>query len=191
MNRTLFNSLIIITILFLGACSEVSVPKPRGYVRINLPEHSYQVYAKPAPYQFEYPTYAEVVSDSSANTEPFWINVSFPTLNSKVHLTYKPIKSNLAQLTEDAYTFAYKHTIKAEGIEEQVFSNPDKKVYGILYNIKGNAASNIQFYVTDSVRHFMRGSLYFQSIPNKDSLAPVIQFIRQDIVHLIETLEWR
>jgi gliding motility-associated lipoprotein GldD len=101
------------------------------------------------------------------------------------------VDHNLFQYTEDSRALAYKHTIKADAINETVYTNPGHRVYGILYDIKGNAASSLQFYLTDSVRHFLRGSLYFNVEPNKDSLAPVIAYFREDIVHLIESFEWK
>ena len=101
------------------------------------------------------------------------------------------VDDNLSLLTEDAHRLAYKHSVKADAIEEKLWNNPDKEVYGIIYNIKGNAASSVQFFLTDSIRHYLRGSLYFYSQPDKDSLAPVIDFFREDIIHLVETLEWK
>jgi len=119
------------------------------------------------------------------------ISISFPDYKAKIHLSYKDISGNLNQLTEDARTLAYKHTYKADAIDEQVFINPEQKVYGILYDIKGNSASSIQFYVTDSSKHYLRGALYFRCQPNKDSLAPAIEYFTADVVHLIETLRWK
>jgi gliding motility-associated lipoprotein GldD len=123
--------------------------------------------------------------------EPCWFNIEFPGYNAKIHLSYKTIEGNLPSVLEDSYTLTYNHTIKADAITETPYINEEDNIYGLLYDLKGNTATAIQFYVTDSIRHFLRGSLYFFASPNEDSLAPVIGFFREDIIHLIETLEWR
>lgn len=179
--------------IFYGitGCKHHYTPKPAGYLRIDFPEKEYQIYNSNCPYTFEYPQYGNIVPDTSRIAEPCWINIEFPRFNSKLHISYKPIRNNLQNYTEDSRTLAYKHTIKADAISETTYSDSTRKVYGLLYEIKGDAASNIQFYLTDSARHFLRGSLYFYVQPNADSLAPVIGFFREDIIHLIETLEWK
>jgi gliding motility-associated lipoprotein GldD len=83
------------------------------------------------------------------------------------------------------------HITKADAINEQLINDVGNRIFGILYDLKGNTASAVQFYVTDSVKHYLRGSLYFESEPNADSLAPVIDFFREDVIHLIETLKWK
>jgi len=183
--------LLYVPLIFaLFSCRETYSPKPRGYYRIDLPEKSYQLFKETCPYSFEYPKYSVLYNDSSIHAEPYWINIYFPQFNGTLHLSYKPIRNNLKVLVEDAHAMAYKHTVKADAIEEQYIKNELDKVYGLLYEIKGNAASSLQFFVTDSSSHFLRGALYFQTNPNKDSLAPVIDFVRQDLIHLIETITW-
>jgi gliding motility-associated lipoprotein GldD len=167
------------------------VPKPKGYFRVDFPAKEYQQYRSDAPYSFEYPIYGKVVKDTERIAEPYWNNIEFEKFNCKIHLSYKAVKNNVSGYIEDAHTLAYKHTIKADAINEELFSDGKRKVYGILYDIEGNAASSVQFFVTDSSKHFLRGALYFESVPNKDSLAPSIAFFRKDIVHLIETLNWK
>jgi gliding motility-associated lipoprotein GldD len=137
------------------------------------------------------PTYTQVKRNVSPNTEPYWINLIYPNYNGIIHFSYKEVKDNLAEVLEDSRKLAYKHSIKADAIGEKLFISPEKKVYGILYDIKGDAASSIQFFLTDSARHFIRGSLYFNNIPNKDSLAPVVNFVKEDIIHLMETFKWK
>jgi gliding motility-associated lipoprotein GldD len=119
------------------------------------------------------------------------MDIEFPSLKAKIHLTYFDINDNLASLTELSREMAYKHTPKAEAIDEKLWTDESAGVYGMLYDLKGNTASAVQFFVTDSIRHYLRGSLYFTAQPNEDSLMPVISFIREDIIHLIETLNWR
>jgi gliding motility-associated lipoprotein GldD len=181
-------------ILFLSSfagCKHHYTPKPAGYLRIDFPEKAYQIYNSSCPYTFEYPLYGKIVPDTSRIAEPCWVNIEFPQFAGKIHISYKPVKNNVNTYIEDCRTLAYKHTVKADAIRETLYTDDERKVYGLLYEIKGDAASNIQFYLTDSTRHFLRGSLYFNVKPNADSLAPVIDFFREDIMHLIETVEWK
>lgn len=191
-NKQTWGLLLFFTTSFilLLSCHRSYTPKPRGFFRIDFPERKYQVYQSNCPYSFEYPVYARVVPDKELNSEPCWINIEFPDYNGKIHISYKPIHGNLNLLLEDSYALAYKHTVKADAIEEHLISKPREKVYGILYDIEGNAASSVQFVLTDSTEHFLRGALYFRTTINKDSLAPVIKFFREDILHFIDTFKW-
>lgn len=181
---------IFILSLALSCCSEYT-PKPRGYFRIDLPQkvNYVEFNEKEFPFKFEYSDYS-VVKPVPKN-DSFWVDILYPKLNAKIYCSYKPIKNNFQSLSEDSRTFVYKHIVKADDIPEQRYENPDHKIYGLLYEIKGNTASNIQFILTDSTDHFFRGSLYFTASPNKDSIQPVLSFIRKDVIHLIETLEWK
>ncbi|MBG0860519.1 MAG: gliding motility lipoprotein GldD [Bacteroidales bacterium] len=182
---------------FLTSCRDSAVPRPRGYFRIDLPARGYVAFAdsllpdRNLPVTFEYPVYGKISNEIDINPESGWFNIEFPPYKAKIYLTYREIHNDLEELTEQSYKMSVKnHIIKADAINEQIISNPDHRVYGILYNLKGNTATAVQFYVTDSTRHFLRGSLYFAAEPNSDSLAPVIDFFREDIIHLIETLKW-
>ena len=185
----------LLVLLLFGCQDDDYTPRPKGYFKIDLPEKSYQKF-EPAdcPFSFEHPNYTKVMHDTSffdAKVEnPCWMDVWFPGLGGKVHMSYKEIdeQNNLHKLIDDAYKLTFKHTLKAEYIDETPIAGGD--VYGMFYEVGGNAASQLQFYVTDSTEHFVRGSLYFNAIPNEDSLAPVIQFVKQDLLHLIETFEW-
>ncbi|PZX16911.1 gliding motility-associated lipoprotein GldD [Breznakibacter xylanolyticus] len=180
----------LVLLIVVTACGDAPMPKPRGYFRITMPEKKYQPMPDGYPYRFEYPVYANIEKDKDANAEPYWINVAFPAMKAKVHISYRNIQKNFNTLEEDSHMLAYKHTVKADAINERYFINPDKKVYGVYYEIKGDAASRIQFVVTDSLRHHLRGSLYFNVTPNKDSLAPVVDFVSRDVLHMMETFEW-
>lgn len=176
--------------LFLCGCSEY-IPKPRGYFRIDLPEKRYETFNEPAyPYTFEYANIAKVIPKGAAR-DSFWIDIVYPQFNARIYSSYKKIENNFQEISEDSRSFVYKHTVKADAITEQPYENAERKVYGILYELKGNTASGIQFILTDSVHNFFRGALYFNVSPNKDSIAPVSAFIREDIIRLIETLEWK
>lgn len=178
--------------MWISSCAdETYTPKPRGYFRIDFPEKKYTRFdSADYPYHFDYPVYAEVKKDRNRISEPYWVNLTFEDMNAKLHITYHKLENNLPELSEDARKFAYKHSIKADAIKPKEWVNPEKDVYGILYRIKGNAASTLQFYLTDSAEHFMRASFYFELQPNKDSLAPAQQFIDKDLERLIESFEW-
>ena len=182
---------LVTAILINTSCREVYTPKPRTYMRIDFPEKDYLLYDSGEPYRFEYPVYGKVVPDPSEKQNPYWLNIEFPSLNGSIYLSYMKINGNLDKYVEDSRGFVYKHSIKAEQIPESAVYDKDRNVYGILYDIKGNTASAVQFFLTDSTRHFLRGALYFNTQPDKDSLSPVINFVREDIVHLINTLQWK
>jgi len=190
MNRPLLIT-VIIMLLSITGCKRNYTPKPAGYLRIDLPEKTYQVYDSICPFTFEYPLYGKITVDTSRMAEPCWMNIEFPHFGGKIHISYKTVNNNVNTYIEDSRTLAYKHTVKADAISETLYAEKARKVYGLLYEIKGDAASNVQFYLTDSTRHFLRGSLYFNVQPNADSLAPVIDFLKEDIIHLVETLKWK
>lgn len=179
------------------SCEEVYLPKPKSYFRIDFPEKAYNKYeSKYCPLTIQYPIYSEVERDSTFFNEkpdhPCWLNIKLPHFNSTIHLSYKeigPNKSSLDKLIADSYNIAFKHTVKADYIDENIIERDNS--YGILYDIGGNTASSVQFFVTDSVSHFLRGSLYFRNEPNVDSLLPVITFLREDILHLMQSIEWK
>lgn len=187
MTKYLFAVLVLIVFV---SCKQDYTPKPRGFFRIDLPEKGYRTTPDELPYRFEAPKKSLLVNNRKAKNELYWINIEYPQYKATVHLSYKEVKSNVEKYISDSRNFVYKHTIKADAISEEVFTNDEKKVYGILYNISGDAASNTQFFLTDSTKNFLRGALYFNVAPNKDSLAPVLEYINEDIVHLMETFEW-
>lgn len=188
------NILFVLSALFLLAaisCQREYIPKPRGYFRISFQEKAY-IKSDPValPYQFEIPVYGKIVPDNERLAELYWVNLEIPQHKAEVHLSYKKVENNLRKLTEDSRELAYKHSIKADAIDERIFVNPEKKVYGTIYLIDGNTASPLQFYLTDSTTHFLRGALYIREVPNIDSIRPVIDFLTPDVIHLIETTEW-
>jgi gliding motility-associated lipoprotein GldD len=181
-------------ILAFSSCSSEYTPKPRGYFRIALPENKYNLLDSVYPYSFEYPAFALITNDPISPEEKNWINIEMPAFRGRIHISYKPLtdKNSLVTYTEDARVLALKHMPKASGIRQIVISDPERSVYGLVYEINGmGAASPYQFYLTDSTKHFLRGSLYFDVIPNNDSLAPVIDFVKTDIQHLFETINWK
>lgn len=183
--------LLVATCLFLPSCSSDSVPKPRGYYRIDFPKKEYQQLINDFPFTFSYPVYASIEPDNSRLAEKYWVNVYFPYYKARIHISYKDAQGRLDSLVEDTYKLTYKHAGKADAISQTVYSDSENRVFGLLYQVKGNAASSYQFYVTDSVKHFLRGALYFSVTPNKDSLAPAIDFFGKDVQKLMETVRWK
>lgn len=189
--KTASNLFIAASVVFFIGCRGNIVPKPRGHFRIDLPAKSYVTYDNACPFIFEYPAIGKISYDVGKITEPCWFNIEFPEYKAKIHISYKMVNNNLPVILEESHEFAYNHAIKADAITEQPWINSENNVYGILYDIKGNAASSVQFYLTDSVKNFIRGALYFSVQPDEDSLAPVIKYFRDDIIHMVETLKWK
>lgn len=192
----LLNSYLLLLFVFLFSCNSAPVPKPKGYFKIDFPEKRYVLFDQPGyPYTFEYPVYGKVVKDSTFfDDQPeneYWINIDFPGFDGRLHMSYKLIGPNqFSKLVDDAFKMTSKHTLKASSIDElPVKGGPG--VTGFVFDVGGNAATGKQFFVTDSMRHFLRGALYFNSTPNYDSIQPVEQFLYKDMQHLIQTLRWR
>lgn len=179
-----------LTAATLTGCSEDFAPKPSGFFRIDLPEHTYQTYDGPCPFTFDYSTYAEPRQQTSAGN-PCWINIHYPKFKGTVHLSYLPVDTPLAVFTKDSRTLAYKHAVKANDIREIALRNEQEHVYGLAFEIEGEAASQFQFYLTDSTNHFLRGALYFEVAPNADSLVPVSEFVVDDIGRFIQSFAWK
>ncbi|MDP2235754.1 MAG: hypothetical protein Q8J88_04900 [Bacteroidales bacterium] len=187
-----FFFVVIISFFFLTACEQNYSPKPRGYFRIDLPQKSWKKYDALQQYNFEYPEYAEVIPDPDSPVEESWLNIEFPQMKASLHLSYKKLNNNLNVFVEDARTMAMKHLPKANAITDSIISFQEANIYGALYQIGGKGvASPLQFYVTDSANHFVRGALYFNIRPNNDSIEPLIRFVKADVLHFMQTLEWK
>ena len=184
-------------VVLATSCNSDYTPKRRGYFKIDFPQKAYQKFDRPGyPYSFEYPAYAQIVQDTlffdKKPENPYWININFPQFGGRIYMSYKEIgKNKFDSLVNDAYTMSYKqHTYKASAIEPQPFTTPNNRE-GVYFTLKGNTATANQFFATDSVKHFLRGALYFDATPNEDSLQPVNNFLRKDLQHLINTLQWK
>lgn len=192
--KIVFKFLLLSSILLTVSCNNENYsPKPRSFHRIMFPEKEYQVSLDGCPFLFESPSYSQLIEDKNKGAKQCWKNLNFPQFNATLHLSYYDINNikTIDQLTEDARTFAFKHTSKATAIDQKKISNFETKVYGLEYYIQGNTASNYQFYVTDSTKHYLRGALYFNEKPNLDSIQPVLEFLKRDIEHLISTIRWK
>lgn len=197
LNNPVTKYLLFISIMLLTACGGEKnvdfVPKPKGYPRIDLPAHAYQALAPEHPYQFEYSKYARILADTFARAEPHWIFINYPQFNASVQLTYKQVLNDpkrLKAMLADAYKLAGKHNIKAYSIQEHVTKLPSGQWANII-ELTGEVPSQMQFITTDTTTNFLRGALYFNTATQNDSLAPVIRYIKQDMLHMLETLTWR
>lgn len=177
--------------ILLVSCGSEFPPKPRGYFRIDFPQKAYKAIEVPCPYGFSIPEYATLQPYTQQQDRPCWYNLVFPRFKATVHLTYSGVDKNLVRMIEESHELAYKHTARADAIEELPVLMAEKKVYGTIYQLQGGTASNIQFYLTDSTQHFLRGALYFNAAPNRDSLAPVLSFLAADLDQLIASFYWK
>lgn len=192
--KQLINS-ILLTALLLGvisSCEQAYSPKPKGYFRIDFPEKTYVAFDTAFPYEFQVPTYVKITNDPMSPEEKYWINLNFVSLNATLHISYKEVGTHLIDYLEDAHMLVTKHIPMAEAINDSLIIDRDRQVFGLTYRIEGSAAASpYQFFLTDSISHFIRGALYFNTQPNNDSLQPVIDFIIEDIDHMIQTLRWK
>ena len=173
--------------LGLTSCGEEAVPKPEGKIRLEYPMAKYELTQTDCAYGFYRNAHTVIKPEGDCSYA-----IDYPQMKATLYLTYKAVKAdNLKSLLRDAQKLTYNHVIKADAIVEQPFINPDRKVYGMFYGVGGNAATNSQFYVTDSTRHFISGSLYFYTKPNYDSIMPAVEYIKNDMQTLMETLYWK
>ena len=173
----------------LTACSDETLPKPKGGLRLDYAPAEYEKITTEAncPFTFE----VNKLSHLQQDTNKCYINIEYPAMRDTIYITYKKIDGNITKLLKDAQKFTYEHTIKADNIASTVFANDTTRVYGMFYQVYGDAASQSQFYVTDSVRHFVSGSVYFRAVPNYDSIQPASSYIEKDVQKLMESLRWK
>lgn len=179
----------ILPLFFLISCGDETIPKPRAFLALEYPEADYSYFGPNCPYSFEKNDLSTVSRAKGSN--PCWINLDYKLLNATVFITYQRVNGNIDSLLMDAQRLPLQHTIKADFIEGDIYTNPENRTYGMFYEVDGDAASQAQFYVTDSVRHFMTGSLYFNKKPNFDSIMPAAAYLKKDMKYLMETLQWK
>ncbi|MFM7222629.1 MAG: hypothetical protein ACKO03_04280 [Bacteroidota bacterium] len=203
--------ILLVCLCGFCSCNSPFTPRPKGYFAIDLPTKEYRLFDSVGfPYTFEYPVYASVTPGSDSTTpHPFWINLDFTALKSRIYISYKAIngqsvykvktpsgyrdsivQNNFEQLREEAYKLTYKHSVRASGIVDSFFTNPNG-ISGVFFYVTGNAATSKQFFASDTTRHFLRAALYFDATPNEDSLSLTSEFIARDMRHLIATLRWK
>lgn len=182
----------LVLVAFLS-CTRVPTPRPYGYYRITVPDTAYVPFESVAPH-YPYTFDLSVNAQVKPRTEPgeqYWINLYYPALDATIHCSYKPVHHNLRELTNDALEFVYRNASHASAIPEKDYSHPEADVYGVLFDLEGNTASSCQFFITDSTRHFFRASVYCNCPPNADSLAPVYNYLRADVIRMVESFEWK
>jgi len=180
-------SIIIILVMFTFiSCKDEVLPKPAGFLRLDYPEAKYLNFENNCPFSFQMNETAIIKGEKECG-----FAITYPKMKATIYLTYKPVNNNIEKLLKDAQKLTYEHVIKADDIMEQPYLNPQKKVYGMFYQVNGNAATNSQFYVTDSTKHFITGSVYFYAKPNFDSIMPAASYIKNDMQRLMETLKWK
>lgn len=178
--------------LFLLACGDEPLPKPKAYLRLEYPTAVYEKADVPLPFSFEKNKITAPITSVKSSIDAKGVDVKYPSLKATIYLTYKAVANdNLDSLLRDAQNLTQKHTIKADAISSRLFENKKEKVYGMIYEIGGDAASQSQFYVTDSLNHFLSGSLYFYAKPNYDSIYPASEYLKKDIKRIMETLRWK
>jgi gliding motility-associated lipoprotein GldD len=188
----------ILVVILLSSCRKKAdsgdfVPKPKGYNRIDLSEIKYQQMTENHPFSFQYSTQAVLKPDTVRWAEPHWMYVYYPNLKAMIQLTYKPLggdKNKLMKLIDDAHKLAAKHGQKAYSIRDLILKTPSGKS-AMLMELEGEVPTYLQFYTTDSTKHYLRGALYFNTALKSDSLAPVIEYLKKDVIHLLNTLEWK
>ncbi len=178
------------------SCGETTTPKPKAELRLEYPKAKYVDANLQLPFTFEKNLLSSktVLKELKAPTKSYGINLEYAALKGTIFLTYKAIEKdekNLISFLRDAQKFTLEHTKKADEIPAYPFEDDKRKVYGLLSEVKGNVASPVQFYVTDSVNHFLTGSLYFNAKPNYDSILPAANYLQKDIKHIMETLRWK
>ena len=181
------NWIVILLFSFLlVSCGDETVPKPKGQLRLDYPEATDGFLAGSCPFSFEIKDAVKIKSKETCSFE-----LNYPKMKATIYVTYKPVNDNIDDLLRDAQKLTYDHVIKADDILEQPYINKKKKVYGMFYEVGGNAATNAQFYVTDSTKNFIVGSLYFYAKPNYDSILPAADYVKNDIRKIMETIEWK
>lgn len=188
--------LAILVLLICFSCGNDTLPKPNAYLRLDYPKADYEIFNPGFPFTFEKNELASEVKARilTSDSASLGIDLVYPSLKGTIYLTYKKIKNDpdqLQNLLRDAQSFTQEHTQKADEISEQLFESQEHKVYGMFYEVGGNAASQSQFYVTDSTNHFLTGSLYFYAKPNYDSILPAANYLQKDIQHIMETVRWK
>jgi len=178
--------LVTIVIVMATSCKKEVLPKPSSQLRLDYPVAKYAHFENACPFTFDMNATAIIKEKSDCN-----FTIDYPKMKATIYLSYKPVNNNINTLLRDAQKLTYEHVIKADDILEQPFINRENRVYGMFYNVDGNAATNGQFYVTDSIKHFIDCSVYFYAKPNFDSIMPAASYVKNDMQRLMESLRWK
>jgi gliding motility-associated lipoprotein GldD len=184
-------ALLIGAVVYFVSADASYLPKPIGYFQIDLPEKKYQDYQTTCDLAFDIPSYSKVeLFRETSGSDTCRFNILYPRFNARIHCTYLPVGAHYDRLIDEVNDIAWTHEAKASALKATRIADSERDVYGVVYDIDGDAASQVQFFLTDSTEHFFRGALYFYNRPNPDSIAPVLAFVRQDIDRLIQTVRW-
>lgn len=179
-------SVSCLILILVASCKGDTLPKPASQLRLDYPVAEYAHFSSSCPFEFDMNEDAVIKEDKNCG-----FSIHYPKMKATIYLTYKTVNKDIDSLLRDAQTLTYKHVIKADDILEQPYINPDKKVYGMFYRVNGNAATNGQFYATDSIKHFVTGSVYFYAKPKYDSIMPAASYVKNDMQRLMETIRWK
>ena len=187
-----FNLVWLLPLLAIISCGKSYLPKPKGFNRITLPEPEYKLLPDSFPYSFEYSRHAKILPDSSWIAEDYWITIYYPAMDASIQITYKPVTDSIIrEFLSDSYRLTSQHNVKAYAIEEKIIQLPNG-LFASFTELEGQVPTQAQFHITDhdSTDHFLRGALYFKTATKNDSLAPAIDYLKKDIMHLITSLSW-
>jgi gliding motility-associated lipoprotein GldD len=189
-----FILLVCIGLQFQACTNNDYVPKQKGYNRIDLPVHAFTPLKGDYPYTFQYSTQAIILKDTNGLVEPYWIHVYYPQFKASIDITYKSLTgisgNHYKKLINDVNRLTAKHQVKASKIEEIVITRKKDGKRAFMYELQGEVPSPFQFHITDSTNHFLSGALYFETATQNDSLAPVINYLKTDLLNMINTVEW-
>lgn len=183
MNKNLVFFFLIFTLL---ACESDRLPKPKPFLKLEYKKPTYIQFNSACPYQFEISNQARIEVNENC-----WAKIKYPHLKATIHLTYREVNENLNDVLKEVEKLTFEHTIKADAINPVDYEDVQKRIFGTIFNVEGNVATNVQFRITDSTKHVLAGALYFYTKPNYDSILPAVKYIEKDIIHLIETFEWK
>ena len=177
---------IVLPLALASGCKDDAIPKPASQLRLDYPVAKYANFSNHCPFEFEMNEDAIITEDENCG-----FSIKYPKMKATIYLNYKTVNNDINDLLRDAQTLTYKHVIKADDILEQPYINKEKKVYGMFYRVDGNTATNSLFYATDSIKHFVVGSIYFYAKPNYDSIMPAASYVKNDMQRIIETIKWK
>ncbi|MBQ4819799.1 gliding motility lipoprotein GldD [Aquimarina sp. MMG016] len=189
MKNSITIALLVVIIINLCSCGGEILPKPKAMLRLSYPPSEYAKLELDCPYTFEKNNISDI--QVPLKGKKCWYNIEYSSLKATIYISYYAINNNLESLLRDAQNLTQEHVVKADAIQPKDFVYPEKRIFGRMYEVSGNAASPYQFYLTDSTRHFVSGSVYFKIKPNYDSILPAANYLRNDIMHIMETIQWK
>lgn len=189
MKKKIVRFFLVASVSVLLSCGGEVLPKPEGMLRLSYPTPKYKEVSLSCPFLFEKNEFSKL--QKARRNKKCWYNLDYKRLRATIYISYFEVNNNLDSLLRDAQNLTQEHVIKADGITQTPYANEEDKVYGVFYEVTGDAASQSQFYATDSVNHFIVGSMYFKVKPNYDSILPAANYLRNDMRHLMETLHWK